>query len=120
MRQITMKLTDKLHPDPKNPRKAFDDAESDRLGDELLARGVLVPLLVRADGTIIDGERRWRAAQRKGIKELPVIVTDKDIPESELLGIQLATVFHKADLQPYEKWQALVRLKELHPDWPMK
>lgn len=120
MPQITMKSTSQLKPDPNQPRKVFDDAELDRLGDDLLARGVLVHLLVLPCGTIIDGERRWRAAQRKGIKELPVSVIDKSVAEAELQGIQLATVFHKVDLTPHEKWQALVRLKELHPAWSMK
>lgn len=103
-----MKRTDQLHPDPDNPRKHFDEQELHRLGEDMLARGVLVPLLAKPDGTIIDGERRWRAALLKGIEELPVIVTDK--PEKEIRGIQLATVFHKADLNFYEKWLACAEL----------
>ena len=100
MSTMQMKTTGALKADPKNPRKTVDEKDSDRLGDDMLARGVLVPLLVKPDGTIIDGWRRWMAAQRKGIKELPVIITDK--PEMEIKGIQLATVFHKSDLTGYE------------------
>ncbi len=113
-----MKRTDQLHPDPDNPRKHFDEQELHRLGEDMLARGVLVPLLAKPDGTIIDGERRWRAALLKGIEELPVIVTDK--PEKEIRGIQLATVFHKADLNFYEKWLACAELMCANPEWQMK
>jgi ParB/RepB/Spo0J family partition protein len=107
-------------PDPNQPRKSFDEADLDRLGADLLARGILVPLLAKADGTIIDGERRWRAAQRVGMSNLPVIVTDKLLADKELRGIQLATVFHKADLSPYEKWLAFTDLLCGNPTWQMK
>lgn len=127
MTQISMKPTGWLKPDPKNPRKLPDDTDPrkeqwekdlDRLGDDMLARGVLVPLLARLDATIIDGWRRWLAALRKGIKELPVIVTDT--PETEIAGIQLATVFHKADLTGAEKWMACCGILQAHPDWQLK
>jgi ParB family chromosome partitioning protein len=127
MTQISMKPTGWLKPDPKNPRKLPDDTDPrkeqwekdlDRLGDDMLARGVLVPLLARLDATIIDGWRRWLAALRKGIKELPVIVTDT--PETEIPGIQLATVFHKADLTGAEKWLACCGILQAHPDWQLK
>ena len=57
-----MKRTNDIHPDPENPRKHFDEQELHRLGDDMLVRGVLVPLLVKPNDAIIDGERRWRAA----------------------------------------------------------
>lgn len=120
MSERTMKLTGSLKPDPNQPRKVFDEGDLDRLGDDMLARGVLIPLLILACGTIIDGERRWRAAQRKGIKDLPVIVIDKAVPETELAAIQFATVFHKVDLEAHEKCQALLRFKDAHPDWQLK
>jgi ParB-like chromosome segregation protein Spo0J len=72
------------------------------------------------DGTIIDGWRRWLAAQRKAIEALPVIVTDKVLPEKELRGIQLATVFHRADLSGYERWMASAELMCMNPGWQMK
>ena len=113
-----MKPTEWFHPDPDNPRKDFDPVELDRLGDDMVARGVLVAVLAKPEGTIIDGERRWRAAKMKGIKELPVIVTDR--PEREIRGIQLATVFHKADLNFHEKWMACAELMCANPNWQMK
>jgi ParB family transcriptional regulator, chromosome partitioning protein len=120
MLQQTTKLVIWLKPDPKQPRKTFDEPELDRLGADMVFRGVLVPLLVKPDGVIIDGERRWRAAQRKGIKELPVIITEKALPEDELLGIQIATAFHRADLNGHDRWQALERLRELNSGWQSK
>lgn len=118
MTTTQMMPRDRLHPDAKNPRKTADENDLDHLGDDLLARGVLVPLLAKPDGTIIDGWRRWLAAQRKGIKELPVIITDK--PEAEIPGIRLATVFHKVDLAGAEKWSACSEILVTHPDWQMK
>src|SRR5271156_6794945 len=105
-------------PDPKNPRKTYDADEIDRLGDDMLARGVLVPLLATPAGIIVDGWRRWLAALRKAIKELPVIITDK--PEQEIRGIQLATVFHRADLKGPEKAAACVELLGNHPEWQLQ
>jgi ParB/RepB/Spo0J family partition protein len=118
--QVATKPLNWLKPDPKQPRKFFDEAELNRLGDDMLARGVLVPLLARPDGTLIDGERRWRAAQAKGIKELPVIVTEKPLSDKEVRGIQLATAFHRADLSGYERWTASSELMCMNPGWQMK
>lgn len=118
MTVIHMKSTGFLKVDPNNPRKDADESGLDRLGDDMVARGVLVPLLAKPDGMLIDGWRRWLAAQRKGIRELPVIITDK--PEEEIPGIRLATVFHKVDLTAYEKWRALEELRLSHPERGMK
>ena len=118
MSTMQMKPVGFFKADPKNPRTSADETDLDRLGDDMLARGVLVPLLAKPDGTIIDGWRRWLAARRKGIKELPVIITDK--PEAEIKGIQLATVFHRADLTSHEKWLACAELMCMNPGWQLK
>jgi ParB family chromosome partitioning protein len=118
MTTVQMKPTGLLKADPKNPRKDADERELDHLGDDMLARGVLVPLLIRPELIIIDGWRRYLAALRKGIKELPCIVTEK--PEAEIPGIRLATVFHKVDLTAYEKAMACVELLESRPGSQMK
>ena len=112
--------TNTLKPDPKQPRKVFDEQELDRLGDDMLARGVLQELLITPDGIIIDGERRKRAADRKGIKELPVKVIDKPLSDKDLRGIQLATVFHKVGLKGYEQWMTCSELMCMNPEWEMK
>jgi ParB family chromosome partitioning protein len=115
-----MKPTNTLKPDPKQPRKFFDEDELDRLGDDMLARGVLQDLLITPDGTIIDGWRRWLAAQRKNIKELPVKVIDKPLTEKDLRGIQLATFFHKVGLKGYEQYQSCAELMCMNPGWELK
>jgi hypothetical protein len=64
-------------PDPNQPRKAFDPAELEALEESLFVRQD-IPLIAFVDGTIQDGERRWRAAQLRGrIKTLDVVITDK-------------------------------------------
>ncbi len=115
MGQFSTKPVEFFKADPKNPRTSADETDLDHLGDDMLARGVLVPLLAKPVGTIIDGWRRWLAAQRKGIKELPVIITDE--PEKEIRGIQLATVFHRADLTGHEKQVACAELMRVNPEW---
>ena len=118
MTTLQSRPRDWFKPDPKQPRTSNNAEGLDRLGDDILARGVLVPLLAKPDGTIIDGWRRWLAAGKKSIKELPVIITDK--PENEIKGIQLATVFHRADLTGHEKWTACAELMCMNPKWQFK
>ena len=68
-----------IRPNPDQPRKHFDEAALDELGESLAQHGILQPILVRADGdgfVIIAGERRWRAAQRAQLHEMPAIVRD--------------------------------------------
>ena len=113
---------DWFKPDPKQPRTSYDEDEVMRLGDDMLARGVLVPLLARPEGNhgiIIDGWRRWLAAGKKGIVELPVIITDKTQTDMEVRGIQIATAIHRADLTGFEKWMACKELLSLNPEWQL-
>src|SRR3954462_7534214 len=68
-----------ISPNPNNPRRRFDDAQLDELAQSLRDKGLLQPLVVRprAEGEgfeIVAGERRWRAAQRAGLHELPVLI----------------------------------------------
>jgi ParB/RepB/Spo0J family partition protein len=116
MSQINMEAVNVLQPNPLNPRKAVDAEELELLGNDMLARGCLVPLLVRPSGLIIDGFRRWLAAQRKGIKLLPVIKTE--CPEAEIPGIMLATCFHRSDLSDFEKASAVCEIARSHAEWP--
>jgi len=119
---LQTKPRDWFKPDPKQPRSSVDEDEINRLGDDMLARGVLVPLLARADGNhgiIIDGWRRWLAAVKMGIPELPVLISDKLQTEMEVRGIQIATAIHRADLTGYEKWMACTELLCLNPTWQL-
>ena len=76
-----------LHPNPNQPRRHFDDAALRELADSIKSQGIIQPLLVRPLGSentyqIVAGERRWRAAQLAGLKEVPVYVrqlSDKEV-----------------------------------------
>jgi ParB family chromosome partitioning protein len=103
-----------LRPSRLQPRRRFDEAELDALAQSIRDRGVLQPLLVRpASGApagyeIVAGERRWRAAQRAGQHEVPVIV--RELSDQETLEVALVENLQRADLSPLEEAQAYRRL----------
>ncbi len=103
---------DALGPSPIQPRTVFDDAELDELAQSIKQNGVLQPILVRqrAGGgyEIIAGERRWRAAQRAGIHELPAIVRELD--DDQALELALVENLQREDLNPLEEAEAYQRL----------
>jgi ParB family chromosome partitioning protein len=96
-----------LRPNPRNPRRRFDDAELDELSASIRAKGILQPILVRTvTGTpdayeIIAGERRWRAAQRAGLHDVPVLLLE--INDKEALEIAIIENVQRADLNPLEE-----------------
>lgn len=73
-----------LRPNPRNPRKHFSDADLDELAQSIRERGIIQPIVVRAlrglqdVHEIIAGERRWRAAQRAGLHDVPIVVVEAD------------------------------------------
>jgi len=104
-----------LHPNPKNPRRRFEDAELDELVQSIRAQGVLQPLIVRpgSDGRsfeIVAGERRWRAAQRVPLHEVPALV--RDFSDGEALEIALIENVQRADLNALEEAQGYAQLIE--------
>jgi ParB family chromosome partitioning protein len=105
--------------DANQPRKSFDDGELRQLGESLKAKQ-LYPVICRSDGTIIDGERRWRAAQLVGLEMVDCVVVERDLSESQLRQIQLESAIHRADLKAPEKWQAAEELMLLNPSWKRK
>jgi ParB family transcriptional regulator, chromosome partitioning protein len=96
-----------LRPNPRNPRKRFDDPELDELAASIKERGVIQPVVVRsiprvADAyEIIAGERRWRAAQRAGRHDIPVIVVEAG--DREALEIAIVENVQRADLNALEE-----------------
>lgn len=96
-----------LRPNPRNPRKSFSDAELDDLANSIRERGIIQPILVRtvagvADSyEIIAGERRWRAAQRAGAHEAPIIVVEAD--DRDALEIAIIENVQRADLNALEE-----------------
>ena len=105
-----------LKPSPFQPRRHFPDEEIEGLAESIRAKGVMQPLLVRqsADSQtmfeIIAGERRWRAAQRAGLHELPVLV--HDLSDRDTLEVALLENVQREDLSPLEEAEAYQRLIE--------
>jgi ParB family chromosome partitioning protein len=101
-----------LYPSPEQPRRNFDPAKLDELADSIKVHGIIVPLVVRprpAGGYfLIAGERRWRAAQRAAVTEIPVVV--QDVAEGEALERALVENLQRADLGPLEEAAAFQRL----------
>jgi ParB family transcriptional regulator, chromosome partitioning protein len=96
-----------LRPNPRNPRRAFPNAELDELVASLRERGIIQPIVARpvpgvADVyEIIAGERRWRAAQRAGLHEVPVVIIEAS--DAEALQLAIIENVQRADLNPLEE-----------------
>jgi len=107
---------EKIKPSRKQPRQYFDEQQLSELVTSLKQQGVVQPLVVRsgrgATYTLVVGERRWRAAQKAGIKEVPVVI--RNITEREAFELALVENLHRADLNPIEEAQAYDRLLEEH------
>ena len=100
-----------LQPHPDQPRRRFDDAQLDELAASIRARGVIQPIIVRPHGhnyQIVAGERRWRAAQRAQLHEVPVVVRELD--DNQTLEIALVENIQREDLNAVEEAQAYQRL----------
>jgi ParB family transcriptional regulator, chromosome partitioning protein len=105
---------DHLRPNPRNPRRNFAEAELDELATSIRERGIIQPVVVRGvRGTadqfeIIAGERRWRAAQRAGVHDVPIVLLD--VSDSEALELAIIENVQRTDLNPLEEasgYQAL-------------
>jgi ParB family chromosome partitioning protein len=103
-----------IHASPNNPRKHFADADLDELANSIREKGLLQPIVVRprADGEyeIVAGERRWRASQRAGIHEVPVLI--RELNDGEALEIALIENIQRSDLNPLEEARAYGLLLE--------
>ncbi len=106
---------EEVFPSPGQPRKRFADDALDELAESIRAHGIIQPLIVRArperDGGgfyLIAGERRWRAAQRAGLHEVPVVVQEVD--STEAFERALVENLQRADLNPIEEAEAYNRL----------
>lgn len=103
-----------LRASPNNPRKYFADAELDDLAKSIRDKGLLQPIVVRplANGEheIVAGERRWRAAQRAGVHDIPVLI--RELSDGEALEIALIENIQRSDLNPLEEARAYGLLLE--------
>lgn len=104
---------DAIEPNPYQPRGTFDDSGIDELAASIREKGVLQPLLVRRVGAgyqLIAGERRFRAAQRAGLTQVPVTLREAD--ERESLELALIENLQRENLNPIEEARAFKRLGE--------
>jgi ParB family chromosome partitioning protein len=113
-----------LRPNPRNPRRNFPEAELEELASSIKERGIIQPVVVRSvrgakDAyEIIAGERRWRAAQRAGLHEIPIVPIEAT--DSEALELAIIENVQRTDLNPLEEaggYQALAaEYKHGHED----
>ncbi len=104
---------EEISPNRSQPRKRFDESKIEELADSIKEKGVLEPLIVRRTNQgyeLIVGERRWRAAQKAGLKEVPVLV--KEVQGREALEISLIENLQREDLNPIEAAEAFRHLIE--------
>jgi ParB family chromosome partitioning protein len=106
-----------LKPSGLNPRREFAEAELAELADSIRAKGLVQPIVVRPDRQrggfeIVAGERRWRAAQRARVHNVPVIV--RDLGDLEALEFALIENVQRADLNPMEEAAGYNELIEKH------
>jgi ParB family chromosome partitioning protein len=105
-----------LRPSALQPRKRFADDELDQLAQSIRSKGLLQPIIVRDDPAhpnsfeIVAGERRWRAAQKAQLHDVPVIV--KALDDGQVLEIALIENLQRTDLNPIEEANAYVVLME--------
>ena len=109
LRHVPVEL---LRANPNNPRKHFKDEDLDELARSIREKGILQPLVARerTDGQyeIVIGERRWRAAQRAGVHEVPVVI--QNLSDGEALEIALIENIQRADLNPLEEARGFSQL----------
>lgn len=104
---------EEIVPNPSQPRKHFDESKLQELAESVREKGILEPLLVRRTDQgyeLIVGERRWRAAQKAGLKEVPVLV--KEVEGREAFEISLIENLQREDLNPIEEAEAYKHLIE--------
>jgi len=110
---------EEIHPSLANPRQTFDEGPLAELVESIRAQGMIQPLVVRSrppsEGggfTLIAGERRWRAAQRAGLKEVPVVV--KETTAAGAFEMALVENLQRQDLNAIEEADAYRRLSDEH------
>lgn len=107
---MVLRITE-IEPNKGQPRKNFNEDALEELADSIKQFGLIQPLVVqKRDGyyEIIAGERRWRAAKKAGLKEVPVII--RDYTDEEMMEIALIENLQREDLNPIEEAQAYKRL----------
>jgi ParB family transcriptional regulator, chromosome partitioning protein len=103
---------DSITPNPRQPRRAFDDESLDELAASITEVGLLQPVVVRSLGSsryeLVMGERRWRASQRAGLDYIPAIV--RETRDTDMLRDALMENLHRQQLDPLEEAAAYQQL----------
>lgn len=98
---------ERIHPNPNQPRRHFDEGGLDELAASIREKGIIQPLILRphptreGDFEIVAGERRWRAAQRAQVHDVPAIVRELD--DTEVLELAIIENIQRSDLNPIEE-----------------
>jgi ParB family chromosome partitioning protein len=106
--------TEFLRPNARNPRKTFEDHDLEELTASIREKGIIQPIVVREQAGLADvyeiiaGERRWRAAQRAGLHEVPIIVIEAS--DRDALELAIIENVQRADLNPIEEAAGYERL----------
>lgn len=104
---------DQIRPNPHQPRQKFDEQGIDELAQSIRESGLVQPLLVAPEADhyqIVVGERRWRAAQKAGLRKVPVLI--RAIPKEKQLELALIENIHREDLNPLEIGLAYQKLTQ--------
>jgi ParB family chromosome partitioning protein len=103
-----------IEPHPAQPRRTFDEAALEELAASIAQRGVIQPIIVRPLGQgryqLVAGERRWRAAQRAQLHEIPALI--RQLSEREVMALALIENLQREDLNPIEEARAYQRLAD--------
>lgn len=109
---LTTLAVSAIEPHPEQPRRRFDEAALEELAASIAQRGVIQPVIVRPLGPgrfqLVAGERRWRAAQKARLHEIPALV--RDLSEREVMALALIENLQRQDLNPVEEARAYDRL----------
>ena len=109
---VTVRISE-VEPNREQPRKHFDEEKLAELSESIKTYGILQPILVQKKEDyyeIIAGERRWRAALKAGLKEIPVII--REYSDQEILELSLIENIQREDLNPIEEAEAYKRLMD--------
>ncbi len=111
---ITSLRLSEIEPNKGQPRKEFDEEALTELADSIAQHGIIQPLLVRPilDGgyQLVAGERRWRAARRAGLTEVPVVI--RDMTDQEMMELALIENLQREDLNPLEEAEGYKQLMD--------
>ncbi|MHB8963251.1 MAG: ParB/RepB/Spo0J family partition protein [Saccharofermentanales bacterium] len=111
---VNLKINE-VSPNSDQPRKSFDKQRLEELAESIRANGIIMPIIVKKEGTgykIVAGERRWRAAKIAGLPLIPALV--RDLTDLQVMEQALIENIQRQDLNPMEEADALNRLIKEH------